>query len=869
MSLPEQIRLLVVEDVATDAELEIRELRRAGMSVVHRLADNEERFRQELDRFAPHVIISDFSMPHFDGMSALALARELRPEIPFLFVSGTIGEEYAIRALKNGATDYVLKTNLVRLPAAVERALDDARDRRARRKAEKKLAETRERLQSIYESLPDALWSVELPGDRLAYISPASAAVFGHAPETFLEHEDLWKDVIHAEDRPEVLDAWRSLVEEGAVYDVEYRVVGPDGAIRWINDRGRLIRDAAGKPVRVDGLARDISDLVRQRARLGRLNRIRDLLGAANSAFMRMRDRRTLFEEFCSIAVTRGGFLLARVVELDAAGKLSVAASTASVDAAFGRIVDEYNQDPANASSLLAHALRSRQVTVSNDVEGDERVSLRQELTASGSYSLVILPVRTEEKVVAAAVLRAREPYFFDQEELALLAEMVANLEFALELQAKQARLNYLALYDPLTELPNRTLFQDRLTQALEGARRGGRMLALIVFDIERFKSINDAFGQRTGDEVLRAVGRRLHGAVGDLNRVARLGGNLFAAMYPSIQDAADAARILQESAMDVVGRPVQVDGRELNISAKAGIALFPDDGTDATALFRNAEASLKRAKETGERFLFYAPHINARVAEQVDLENRLRRAVEQRELFLHYQPKVAMDSNRILGLEALMRWRGPDNLLMSPARFVPVLEETGLILEAGRLALEMAAGLQREWKAQGLEVPRIAVNVSALQLRQRSFVDDVLAAVGGRDSGIDLEITESLLMQDIAECCRKLGALREAGASISLDDFGTGHSSLAYLSRLPIDTVKIDRSFIRVMTESADATSIVSTIISLAQAMRHKVVAEGVETEEQARLLRLLRCDQMQGYLFSPPQAKEKIEAMLRARPA
>ena len=866
MTMPNRIRVLLAEDSRTDAELNLRELKRAGLAVEHRIVDTEQEFARELGEFAPHVIISDFSMPHFDGMAALALARDLRPEIPFIFVSGTIGEEYAIRALKDGATDYVMKTNLVRLPAAVERALDEARDRRARRKAERKLAETRERLQSIYDSLPDVLWSVELPSQRIAYISPAATAIYGHAPSAFLENQDLWSNAIHPEDRPAVIEAWKRLLD-GSTFDAEYRIVRPDGTVCWVHDRGRQIRDAAGTPIRIDRLARDISDAVRQRERLARLGRIRDLLGAANAAFMRIRERRALFEEFCRIAVVRGGFVLARVVELDDAGKLSVAATTEPEAGAVAAVVDEYNRDPRHARSLLAHALRSGQPAVSNDMQSDERVSERKALTKSGNYSLVILPVRVEEKVVACAILRAREPDFFDQEELAPLSEMVANLEFALELQAKQEKLNYLALYDPLTELPNRTLFQDRLTQALDAARRGTSMLALIVFDIERFKAINDTFGQHAGDEVLRTFARRLQGAVGDINRVARLGGNMFAVMYPAIQDASDAARILDESAAEVVGKPVQLEGREIKISAKAGIALFPDDGADADALFRNAEASLKRAKVTGERFLFYAPHINARVAEQVELENRLRRAVEQREIFLHFQPKVEMESSRIVGLEALMRWRGPDKLLMSPARFVPVLEETGMILEAGRIALEIAAGAYREWKAQGLNVPRIAVNVSVLQLRQRSFVDDVRGAIGGPDNGVDLEITESLLMQDIEESIRKLRALREAGMNIALDDFGTGHSSLAYLSRLPIDTVKIDRSFIHVMTENADATSIVSTIISLAQALRLKVVAEGVETEEQAQLLRLLRCDQMQGYLFSPPQPKEKIEALLRGQ--
>jgi diguanylate cyclase (GGDEF)-like protein/PAS domain S-box-containing protein len=866
MTVAKRIRVLIAEDSRTDAELNVRELKRAGLAVEHRVVDTEREFARELGEFFPDVIISDFSMPHFDGMAALALSRQLVPETPFIFVSGTIGEEYAIRALKNGAIDYVLKTNLVRLPAAVERALHEAREHAAQRKTERALSETRERLTSIFTSLPDMLWSVDAASGRIIYVSPAAIGLYGHSADEFMHHENLRIDVVHPEDRPGVLIAWQNL-KKGADFDIEYRAMHLDGRVRWIHNRGRLVRDANGVVERFDGLARDITDTVGQRERIARLGRIRDLLGAANAAFMRIRERGELFQEFCRIAVARGGFVLARVVELDRAGKLTVAATTDESPGVFAEIVESYNRDPDGAQSLLAHALRSGQSAVSNDVQNDERMPSRAALTAQGNYSMVILPVRLEGAVVAAAVLRGREPNFFDQEELSLLSELVSNLEFALELQAKQEQLNYLALYDPLTELPNRTLFQDRLTQALEASRRDNRMLALIVFDIERFKAINDTFGQRAGDEVLRTFAGRLRGAVGDLNRVARLGGNLFAVMFPSIQDASDAARILDEWSAAIVGKPIQLEGRQINVSAKAGIALFPDDGADADALFRNAEASLKRAKETGDRFLFYAPHINARVAEQVELENRLRRAVEQREIFLHFQPKIELDSSRIVGLEALMRWRGPDKLLMSPARFVPVLEETGMILEAGRIALEIAAGTYRELKAQGLNPPRIAVNVSALQLRQRSFVDDVHAALGGEDNGVDLEITESLLMQNIEESIRKLRQLREAGASIALDDFGTGHSSLAYLSRLPIDTLKIDRSFIHAMTEDADATSIVSTIISLAQALRLKVVAEGVETEEQARLLRLLRCDQMQGYLFSPPQPKEKIEALLRGQ--
>jgi EAL domain-containing protein (putative c-di-GMP-specific phosphodiesterase class I) len=287
----------------------------------------------------------------------------------------------------------------------------------------------------------------------------------------------------------------------------------------------------------------------------------------------------------------------------------------------------------------------------------------------------------------------------------------------------------------------------------------------------------------------------------------------------------------------------------------------------DTGSLLRNAEAALKRAKETGERRVFYAPEINAWVAERLHLENRLRRAVENGELYLEYQPKVELGTRRLVGLEALMRWNGPDGKPVSPAKFVPILEQTGLILEAGRQALAAASRLYRRWESLGLRVPRIAVNVSVLQLRRQNFVADVRRALvdAADGGGVDLEITESMLMADVEETIRKLHELREMGLRIALDDFGTGYSSLSYLSRLPLDTVKIDRAFVRGMTENNADMSIITSIVSLARALRLKLVAEGVETELQANRLLALGCEQAQGYLFSRPVGEAAIEAMLK----
>src|SRR5260221_3411998 len=666
------IRLLLTEDVPTDAELEVRELKRAGMRITHRIVDTEESFSRALRDFSPDVILSDFSMPSFDGMAALAIAREQAPDTPFIFVSGTIGEEYAIRALKNGATDYVLKSNLVRLPAAVERALAEATERRARRKVETELEMVRARLAGIIDSLPDVLWSVQLPSEDILYIGPTAREAFGREAQDFLSDRDLWLNVVHADDRPAMLTAWRATIGEGAPLEVEYRVVHPDGAVRWVSDRGHVVRDPAGTPQRIDGVVRDITEQVAQRHRIERLSRIRELLGTLNAAIVRIRERGELFEEFCRIAVARGGFVLARVIEVERDGSARIAASTEQDPRLFQRLVDAYNRDPQHATSLLAAALRTGQRQVANDVAHDTRLPDGAALTRDGNYALALLPLIVEGRTAGLVTLRSREAGVFDPEELSLLAEMTANISFALELMAKQERISYLALFDALTGLPNRTLFHEHLAEAIAIAQRDRKQVGLIVTDLERFTAINDTLGQRVGDALLKEVAQRLRGVAGDVARVARVGSNVFAIVYPEIRSAEQVARGLE--AANVFGAPFEIEGREILVTAKTGIAVAPDDGADADSLFRNAEAALKRAKETGERYLFYAPSINARVSEQVDLAHRLRKAVAKGDLCFHFQPKVDLATREIVGVEALMRWTGPDGKPVSPVRFVPVL---------------------------------------------------------------------------------------------------------------------------------------------------------------------------------------------------
>jgi EAL domain-containing protein (putative c-di-GMP-specific phosphodiesterase class I) len=301
-------------------------------------------------------------------------------------------------------------------------------------------------------------------------------------------------------------------------------------------------------------------------------------------------------------------------------------------------------------------------------------------------------------------------------------------------------------------------------------------------------------------------------------------------------------------------------------VAARCGVTIFPDDGSDPETLMRNAEAALTRAKQAGEAAVYYTPKLNADVAERLALENRLRQALEEHRFVLHYQPKFSLANDEIEAFEALLRWNDPDSGLVQPARFIPILEETGMILDVGKWALIEAARVYQKWIGQGVAAKRIAVNVSPIQLRQRDFVDFVRQVFidYGPDIGIDIEITESMVMQDIGHSTEILRALRDAGAKIAMDDFGTGYSSLSYLARLPIDALKIDRSFVRTITENQDDAAIASAIISMAQALGLTTVAEGVETQPQCDLLRTLGCDQIQGYLISRPVPEEEILKML-----
>ena len=424
-----------------------------------------------------------------------------------------------------------------------------------------------------------------------------------------------------------------------------------------------------------------------------------------------------------------------------------------------------------------------------------------------------------------------------------------------------QSRLNYLAFYDALTGLANQTLFLQRVQTSLR-ATRGDKMLLVFVLDIMRFKSVNDAYGWQAGDDLLKQIADRLvRVGGGDPDRFARVSTNRFAVVSTAMDNAEHAGRYAVERINASFRAPFNVAGNDVQVSVNVGIALFPLDGSDADSLLRNAEAALKKAKSSGELFLFFTPAMTERVAERLSLVHRLRQAVDNGEFLLHYQAKVSLVTGKVIGAEALLRWNDPATGLVLPSLFIPLLEENQMIQEVGRWAMRTAVDDYLNWRNQGMAAVPVAVNVSALQLRNRDFIEEVrqIVAIDARAAhGLELEITESVVMADIEHAAIALRQLRDMGVRIAIDDFGTGFSSLAYLSKLPIDTLKIDRAFVTDMAAGAQGIALVNAIITLAHSLQLNVVAEGVETDEQLRTLQSLRCDEMQGHLFSKPLPRE-----------
>jgi diguanylate cyclase (GGDEF)-like protein/PAS domain S-box-containing protein len=801
------------------------------------------------------VVVSDQRMPKMTG-DELFTCLNGQSKATRILITGFADLTAVIRAVNNGNIfAYITK------PWSAEDFRLIVRRGAEYFRLAQELAYRHQLLQDLMNNIPDGVYFKDLDLN-FTEVNRSFATLLGHDSARSLIGMRLGQLAPQVPDSASLEGKERRILSECRP---EIDMVQPwtvHGETRWISESRAPIRDLDGKVVGLVGIARDVTIRKQQEDRIARLTRIHAMRGSISSAVLRIQDRHALLRELCRVAIDIGQFSLAAIVQGRGDPQEALVAAEpaehAFVDTLAGRLATR----PWREGSILQRAAETERPVIASEADIAADDPLASGLAQQRWRAVAAFPLLIAEAVDSVFVLFSATSSRVDPEEERLLEELTSNVAFALSHIRQSEQMALLAYHDALTSLPNRHLLRERMSQCIAASDK----FALLLIDVTRFRHINETLGWSAGDELLVELAKRLGATLSQRDTLARVDGNVFAVLFGSIDDGSDVALYVENHLISLMRHAFELQRTELRVALCSGISLFPADGRTPDVLIGNAETALRSAKTAGSSYTFYAPHMNARVAEKLTLETKLRVAIEQEEFLLHYQPKVDVKTGTICGLEALVRWQGKDGVLIPPGMFIPVLEETGLIVEAGRWILQRAARQHAEWLARGLKVPRIAVNVSARQLGQKDFVDSVDALFRpfpDAASGIDLEITESVFVDNLKDSADKLRTLRERGFQVAIDDFGTGYSSLGYLSRLPIDALKIDRSFIERMFDDAQDMSIVTTVISLAHALELKVIAEGVETVQQAHQLRLMRCDQLQGYLTAKPQRPEQVEAL------
>ncbi len=1067
--MTKKTRILILEDQPTDAELEIRELRQAKLEFEAKCVETKESFLEALEEFDPDVIISDYGLPQFNGLEALRLLKELNLDIPFILCTGSLTEEVAVKCMKEGAADYVLKSSLKRLPSAVLNVLEKSEARQTKQEAVAALRESEEWLKALLDASRDGIvveddgeivyinqsyarhlkydepeeligrhiadilppveaerlsefgqrrlrgenplsvyqftglckdgttievegavssyviggkkyvmtavrditerklaaealekserqyrflsegimhqvWTAQ-PDGKLDYVNRRTLEYFGLTYEQMII--DGWLPVVHPDDTADCIKRWTKSLETGEYYEVEFRLKNADGTYRWHLARATAGHDPDEKIVKWFGTNTDIHDkklaeeeLIDARSRLeaaleaGTIatwsydilnNRVfadkklaqlysvspEDACGGAIENYIRgihPDDRRRVEEEldgsFKNSHVYESEH---RIVKSDGTMRSVIARGRIERDAAGtpirmpGVVIDVTEQK--RADDALRDSEYKMRTLLGNMNEGLLQVDTADSiefvnnrfcgmLGYSSPDELIgkiwsQLTLDDDEREFIKAVNKRRRQGISDSYELQMRkktgekiwvlvggapmidAEGITTGSMGVftditERKRAEEQMHHDAFHDSLTGLANRTLFMNHLHLTIErGKRRVDATFAVLFLDFDRFKVINDSLGHAEGDKLLMQIARRLESSLRPGDLVARLGGDEFTILLPELDDESDALRIAERIQEKLKGA-FALAGREIFTSASIGIALSTAGHTQAEDMLRDADIAMYRAKAKGKaQFQVFDQEMHKDALAQMQLETEMRHALERGEFLLHYQPIINLETNNLMGFEALVRWKHPERGMVPPMEFIPAAEETGLILALGKWILNESCRQMRQWQIgnPAAESLTVSVNLSSKQFQQPNLAEQVAAALDA--AGLDarclkLEITESHIMENAESAIAMMNRLRNLGTEISLDDFGTGYSSLSYLHRFPVDYLKIDRSFVTRMVGNTENAEIVHTIIKLAQNLKMKVVAEGIETAEQLDKLQQLNCEYGQGYFFSKPLEAE-----------
>jgi diguanylate cyclase (GGDEF)-like protein/PAS domain S-box-containing protein len=680
------LKVLLVEDSDSDAGLVMRALRRGGFDASFHRVETAQDMVAALETPDWNLVISDYNLPEFDAPSALNILQAAKSDLPFIVVSGNIGEDSAVKLMKRGASDYILKDSLARLPAVVQRELAELETRRQLKQSESHL--------------------------RLA------AKVFESSREAIV-----------------ITNAQRCIVSANRAF---------------VEITGFQLDDVLGQSIA--------------------------LLNAADE------DHELLKNMWLDVTVHgfwQGEVTIKRKLGADFPTRLSI-------------------------------------------------TSVKDELGQDQNYVLVATDI-TEHKQAAE-------------------------------------RINYLAHFDVLTDLPNRVSMQGRVAHILAQAKISSTQVAILFVDLDRFKAINDSLGHHAGDAVLKGVAARLKACMRAADLVSRLGGDEFVVVLPQTDE--EGAKQVANKIREELSVPYLFDNQNLTVTPTIGISVYPDDGEDADTLIRNADSALYHAKDSGRNnYLFFTQRMNLAAIERMVLENGMRAALDREEFVLHYQPQIELDTGTLVGFEALIRWQHPERGLLHPARFIPLAEESDLIVAMGDWVTREACRQNAAWQRAGLQALPVSVNLSARQLVNRSLtktVQTILSETGLAPRYLELELTETMLMDNAGTPVNVIAELADHGVSFAIDDFGTGYSNLGYLRRFPIHRLKLDQSFVRGITSHHGDAAIVRAVLGLASNLHLKVLAEGVETAEQLEFLRAEGCDEIQGYFIGKPLPAEQFAKVL-----